>query len=70
MEIPINQTRQRRTAVIGISVSNPEDEVYYESVSEVARQENIERASISKCINGSSRYSKVGGRIWRKVGDK
>lgn len=70
VEIPINQTRQRRTAVIGISVNNPEDKIYYESVSEAARQEKIERASISKCINGSSKYSKVDGRIWRKVGNK
>ena len=49
---------------------NPEDIVYYESISEASRVEKINRQSIGKCIAGSSRYSTVGGRIWRKVGEE
>lgn len=70
VEIPLNKTRKRRTAIIGTDITNKNDVVYYESVSEAARQENIDRSSLSKCISGSSRYSTVGGRIWRKVGDE
>lgn len=36
------------------------------SISEAARIENLARGSISKCVNGSTRYSCVGGRIWKK----
>ena len=67
--IPEHQTRKRRTAVCGIKKDNPNDIVYYNSISEAARQEKIDRSSISKCIAGSTRYSQVGGRIWRKVGE-
>lgn len=27
------------------------------------------RQSIGKCLAGSSRYSTVGGRIWKRVGE-
>lgn len=67
--VPVLKTRKRRTAVQGIKKDNPNDIVYYDSISEAARQEHIDRSSISKCIAGSSRYSSVGGRIWRKVGE-
>ena len=69
IEKPIQKTRKRKTAVIGINVENPEDIVYYDSISEAARQEKCERSSIHKCIKGISRYSKVKNRIWEKVGD-
>lgn len=64
--IPLQQTRKRKTAIKGINKDNPEDIVYYESISEAARQEKINRNSISKCLAGSTRYSHVGGRIWIK----
>lgn len=64
--IPIPQTRKRRTAIKGINKNNPQDIVYYESISEAARKENICRQSISKCLAGSKRYGHVGGRIWIK----
>lgn len=67
--IPIQKTRKRRTAVMGIKKDNPTDIVYYDSISEAARQEKVARGSITKCIAGSTRYSQVGGRIWRRVGD-
>lgn len=67
VEIPKNKTRERRTAIMGISIMDNTDIVYYESISEAARQENVSRSSLSKCVNGSTRYSKVKNRIWRKV---
>ena len=68
--IPKMKTRKRKTAICGIKKDNPEDIVYYESISEASRVEKINRQSIGKCIAGSSRYSTVGGRIWRKVGEE
>lgn len=68
--IPLNKTRKRKTEICGININNKDDIVYYESISEAARKEGLERSSISKCINGSSKYSKVGGRVWKKVGEE
>lgn len=67
--IPIAKTRKRRTAIYGIKKDDPNDIVYYDSISEAARQEHIDRTSIGKCLAGSTRYSQVGGRIWKRVGD-
>ena len=67
--IPVFQTRKRKTQICGINKNNPSDIVYYNSISEAARQEHIDRSSIGKCLQGSTRYSHVGGRIWRKVGE-
>lgn len=64
--VPQNKTRKRKTAVYGININNCNDIVYYESISEAARQEGIARSSIQKCIAGSSRYSSVGKRKWYK----
>lgn len=66
---PIQKTRKRCTAICGINKDDPTDIVYYNSISEAARLEQIERSSLSKCVNGSSRYSTVKNRIWKKVGD-
>lgn len=68
--IPIHKTQKRRVAVKGISVTDPSDIVYYESISEAARKENVSRNSISLCIAGSTRYSRVGGRKWERIGDE
>lgn len=67
--VPILKTRKRRTKIYGFKKDNPNDIVYYDSISEAARSEGINRQSISKCIAGSSRYSSVGGRVWKKVGE-
>lgn len=64
--IPIQQTRKRRSAIYGINKNNPNDIVFYDSISEAARQEHIDRSSIQKCLSGSTRYSCVGGRIWKR----
>lgn len=66
--IPKFQTNKRRKAIYGVKVNAPEDIVYYDSVSEAARKEGIDRSSLGKCLSGSSRYSQVGGRVWREQG--
>lgn len=66
--VPIFKTNKRKKAVFGIKVNDPEDIVFYDSVSEAARKEGINRGSIGKCISGSGKYSQVGGRIWREQG--
>ena len=60
-------TRPRRNRVCGISIYDRNDVVYYDSVSDAAKHENIERSSVSKCIAGEKRYTCVGKRIWRKL---
>lgn len=67
--IPKAKTRKRRTKIKGININNPNDIVYYDSISEAARKEKVDRSSLSKCLAGSSRYSKVGGRKWERIGD-
>lgn len=63
--IPQQLTRPRCKQICGISIYNKNDIIYYKSVSEAARAENVERSSISKCIAGNVRYSHVNSRIWR-----
>lgn len=48
--------------IIGISVDGEED-IYFPSISTAANELNIPRTSISKCVNGSTRYSVVHNRI-------
>lgn len=67
--IPKAKTRKRRIKIKGININNPNDIVYYDSISEAARKEKVDRSSLSKCLAGSSRYSKVGGRKWERIGD-
>lgn len=62
--VPQNKTKKRKTAIYGININNCNDIVYYESISEAARQEHISRSSIQKCLAGSSKYSNVGKRKW------
>ena len=69
VNIPEFKTRKRRTQIYGINKDDPTDIVYYDSISEAARQEHIDRSSIGKCLQGSTRYSHVGGRIWKRLGD-
>lgn len=65
--VPYVKTRKRKKQVCGISIKNSNDIVFYDSISEASRREKISRESISKCVNGSTRYSNVGGRIWRHI---
>ena len=64
--IPEIKVRKLKTAIYGVKKDDPTDIVYYDSISEAAREEGVERGSISKCIAGSTRYNTVGGRIWKR----
>ena len=68
--VPAPQTRKKKTAIRGISITNPSDIVYYDSISQASREEHICRNSITLCLAGSTRYSHVGGRKWERIGDK
>lgn len=65
--VPEIQTRKLKLPIQGVSVSDPNDVVVYESISEAARQENVSRSSLHKCLKGISRYSKVKNRVWTYV---
>lgn len=41
--VPIQKTRKRKTPIYGVSINDKMDIVYYESVSEAARQQNCSR---------------------------
>lgn len=66
--IPVFKTNKRRKAIFGIKINDPEDVVSYDSVSEAARREHLNRCSLGKCLAGVSKYSQVGGRVWREQG--
>lgn len=65
--VPEIKTRKRKLPIRGVSIINPNDVVVYESVSEAARKENIERSSLHKHLKGNTRYSKVKNRIWSYI---
>lgn len=65
--VPEIQTRKLKLAIQGVNVNDSSDVVVYESISEAARQENVSRSSLHKCLKGISRYSKVKNRIWTYV---
>ena len=52
--------------ICSISVYNLEDRLYYNSISDAAKKTGINRVELSASINGSSRFSVVHERIWRK----
>ena len=56
-----------KKALIGININNPEEEIYFDSISEAAIKLNTDRGSLSKCIQGIDRYSNVKGYIWREL---
>lgn len=65
--IPQQQTRSRRVAICAINVRKPDNIVYFKSVSSAARQLNIERSSIIKCLAGRKKYSIVGENVFRYI---
>lgn len=56
-----------KKAIIGININNPEEEVYFDSISAAAEAMKTDRQSLSKCIQGIDRYSNVKGYIWREL---
>lgn len=53
--------------IIGINLNDPDDILYFDSISEASRELSIERKSLSACVNGQNRYSNVKGYIWREL---
>ena len=65
--IPQRQPRPRCVAICAINVRNPDDIIYFESVSSAAKQLNLERSSIIKCLSGQRKYSIVGEKVFRYI---
>ena len=53
--------------IIGFKLDEPEKEIYFESISEAAKQLNTDRGSLSKCIQGVKRYSNIKGYVFREI---
>lgn len=66
--IPVeHKTNKRRKKIAGISLNNPDEIVYADSILEASQKYNLFRGSIQKCKDGDPRYSNVGGYIWREI---
>lgn len=63
---PIKKIHGKKS-IIGIKIDSPDIIVFFESISEAARQLKIDRSSITQCIAGSTKYSVVGGYIFREI---
>lgn len=68
--VPLKSTRKRKKMICGILLSDPNDIVIYDSITEAAKIEHIDRSSISKCIAENIRYGQVGGRKWYYTEDE
>lgn len=55
--------------MVAIPIDNPEELVYFDSVSEAAQKLQTDRCSIQRCIKGDSRYSVVKNHIIRQLDD-
>lgn len=53
--------------IIGINLNNPDDILYFNSISEAAQKLPAERKSLSACVNGKNKYSNVKGYVWREI---
>lgn len=56
-----------KKSLVCIPVEEEKDTLYFESVSQAAKQLSTDRQSIGKCIAGSKRYSIVHGYIIREI---
>lgn len=56
-------------AIICIDIENPENKIYFSSISETAKMLQTDRTSIHKCISGDSRYSIVKNFIIRELNE-
>ena len=66
IEKPFKSYKNRKT-LIGININNPDNVIYFPSITAAAQELHIERKSIQQCIQGSDRYSKVKGYIFREI---
>lgn len=63
---PIKSFRGKKS-VVCINIENPEEELYFSSISEAAQQLSSDRCSIGKCIKGDKKYSIIKGYIIREL---
>lgn len=56
-----------KKAIVGININNPDEEIYFDSISAAAEAMGTDRQSLSRCIQGIDRYSNVKGYIWREI---
>ena len=56
-----------KKSIIGINLNNPNEEIYFDSISMAAEKMKTDRGSLSKCIQGSDRYSNIKGYVWREL---
>lgn len=65
--IPINKTRKKRKKIIGVNINNQDDIIIFKSKLDAEKIGGFNRNSIQKHLNGSSRYSHVGGYKWKEI---
>ena len=66
IEKPFKNSHGKKT-LVAINVNNPEEEKFFESISQAAIELATDRTSIQQCIQGSKRYSIVKGYILREI---
>lgn len=53
--------------IIAINASSPDEEIYFDSILQASKLLPSDRGSISKCLQGNTRYSVIKGYILREV---
>lgn len=56
-----------RISIVGIKIDEPEKEIYFNSISEASKILSIDRSSLTKCVQGSSRYTHIGNYVFREL---
>lgn len=56
-----------KKSIVCININNPEEKIYFNSISEASLAIPAERSSIQKCIKGDSRYSIIKNYLIREV---
>lgn len=65
--VPISKTREKRKPIIGIQINNPNNKKIFSSILEASQELSVDRSSVQKCLKGESRYSHVGGYVFRYI---
>ena len=61
------KNRHGKKHIIGINIENPDDKLYFDSISEAAKEMKTDRTSLGLCIQGNQKYSIVKNYIWREI---
>lgn len=65
--IPELKTRKRKKKIMGINKDDPKNIISFESKLEAEKIGGFNRSSIQKHLKGSSKYSHVGGYVWKEI---